>query len=147
MRWPGKIPVGQVTSEIAANIDILPTFAALAGAALPDDLIIDGKNLWPLLSVRDGKSPRDTFLYYEGQIYYRAEDGAPVNQPVLRGIREGRWKLLLDGPQLYDLYSDVGEAHDVAGKHADIVERLAALAQANDAELMSHVRPLGQLAE
>lgn len=145
MRWPGRIPAGQVSSEIAANIDILPTFAALAGAALPADLTIDGKNLWPLLSVRDGKSPRDTFLYYEGQIYYRAEDGAPVNQPVLRGIREGRWKLLLDGPQLYDLYSDVGEAHDVAVKHPGIVERLAGLARSEDEELMSGVRPLGRL--
>jgi hypothetical protein len=100
-----------------------------------------------MLSVRDGKSPRDSFLYYEGQIYYRAEDGAPVNRPVLRGIREGRWKLLLDGPQLYDLYSDVGEAHDVAGKHPEIVERLARRARSDDGELMSRVRPLGKLSE
>ncbi len=154
MRWPGKIPAGQVTSEIASNIDILPTFAALAGAELPSEHVIDGKDLWPLISVRDGKSPRKTFLYYEGQIFYRAEDGAPVNEPILRGIREGNWKLFLespeedvDGPALYDLYADVGEVHNVADKHSDVVERLANLAHSSDRAIMSQVRPLGRVSE
>jgi arylsulfatase A len=154
MRWPGKIPEGQVTSEIGSNIDILPTFAGLAGAELPSKHVIDGKDLWPLISVRGGKSPRETFLYYEGQIFYRAEDGAPVNEPILRGICEGRWKVFLespevdvDGPALYDLYADVGEVNNVADRHADVVKRLSKLARENDRELMSQIRPLGRVAE
>ena len=35
MRWPGKIPAGRVSDELCSTVDLLPTLAALAGAALP----------------------------------------------------------------------------------------------------------------
>ena len=77
-----------------------------------------------------------------------------MNEPILRGIREGRWKLFLespevdiDGPALYDLYADVGEVNNVSDKHSDVVERLAKLARENDRAMMSQVRPLGRVAE
>ncbi|HJN13035.1 MAG TPA: sulfatase [Pirellulaceae bacterium] len=47
--WPKKIPAGRRTSEIASNMDLLPTFAELAGASLPADRVIDGRSLWPLV--------------------------------------------------------------------------------------------------
>ena len=151
MRWPGKIPPGRVTSEIAANIDIYPTFAELAGAELPDDRVTDGRNLWPLLE-GGGEPPREDFYYYEGEVFYHAEDGAPVNKPVLRGVRHRRWKLFLEspeggGPALYDLLSDVGEKKNVAAKHPDIVGRLRAKALSFDENLRRHSRPLGRLSD
>ena len=44
MRWPGKIPEGQINDGLMATLDLLPTFAALTGAKIPDDRIIDGVN-------------------------------------------------------------------------------------------------------
>ncbi|MEE9370133.1 MAG: sulfatase, partial [Sedimentisphaerales bacterium] len=44
MRWPGKIPAGAVCSELSTAMDILPTFANLAGAKLPRKRI-DGKDI------------------------------------------------------------------------------------------------------
>ena len=38
MRWPGKIPVGKVCDELCTTMDLLPTFAALAGIEIPTDL-------------------------------------------------------------------------------------------------------------
>jgi arylsulfatase A len=54
MRWPGKIPSGVVCSEIASTIDILPTIASLTGTPLPECRVIDGKNIWPLMSGEKG---------------------------------------------------------------------------------------------
>ncbi len=144
-RWPGRIPPGRVTSEIAANIDIFPTFGVLAGAAVASGRRIDGVNLWPLLGGASEKSGRDRFLYYEGEVFYKAEEGRPQNNPTLRAIREGRWKLWLDSGELYDLYADVGEKRSVAAGHAEVVRRMREAARAMDAELQAHVRPLGRV--
>lgn len=54
MRWPGKIPPGRKCTELAATIDILPTFAALIGADVPQNRIIDGKDIRSLMFGRPG---------------------------------------------------------------------------------------------
>ena len=129
MRWPGIIPAGSICGEIATTMDLLPSFAGLAGAKLPRDRTIDGKNIWPLMSAQPGaKGPHEAFYYY-GYTY-------------LQAVRSGRWKLVLPRPakppwtswygrmidavektQLYDLDSDIEEKHDVAAEHPDIVAR------------------------
>ena len=63
-RWPGKVPAGRVTDGMASVMDILPTFAHLAGASLPASRKIDGVDVWPLFSgQRTAAPPRDR-LYY-----------------------------------------------------------------------------------
>ena len=98
--WPGKIPAGTVTSEIAASIDILPTLAKLTGAAVPIDRIIDGRDISALLFEPRAKSPHRE-LYYEYE-----------------GIRKGKWKLVYPAPdaqpELYDLDVDIGEKKNLA---------------------------------
>ena len=48
MRWPNKIPAGQVCDELVQNIDLVPTFFELGNAQKPDSYRIDGKSLTPL---------------------------------------------------------------------------------------------------
>ncbi|HVW36068.1 MAG TPA: sulfatase, partial [Pirellulales bacterium] len=140
MRWPGRIPPGTVCHEPAMTIDLLPTLAKLIGARLPDDRIIDGLDIWPLISGQpDAKSPHVAFYFYWGQ--------------ELQAVRSGRWKLhfphayrSLEGEggkggiptkyvqrqiqlSLFDLESDVGETKIVAAEHPEVVARLQALAQ------------------
>ena len=131
MRWPGKVPAGRTCDELCSTMDLLPTFARLAGAAPPADRTIDGKDIGPLLAGRKGaKSPHEAFYYY-----YLAQ---------LQGVRAGRWKLHLplkakwrnfrgatrrSEAELYDLAADVGESRNVAEKHPDVVRRLMALAE------------------
>ena len=70
MRWPGKIPTDTKCDEFAVTIDLLPTIADLIGAQLPSDQVIDGKEIWPLMSGEDGtQSPHDAFwCYYGGEL-------------------------------------------------------------------------------
>lgn len=141
MRWPGRIPAGTESNELAATIDILPTIAALAGAERANDRPIDGKDIRPLMfGERNAKSPHEAYYYYWGD--------------ELQAIRSGRWKLHFPhsyrsiegatpgrdgqpgpyltketGMALYDLEADVAEKIDVAGSHPEVVARLQQLAE------------------
>lgn len=140
---PGRIPAGQVSSAVAANMDILPTFASLAGAELPTDRVLDGRDLWPLLSGATDESPHEYFYFFAGRGRQR--------EARLQGIRKGRHKLRLttgaDGQlvagELYDLYADAAEKFDISSRHADLVQQLLAQARAFLAELGQSTRPLG----
>ena len=67
IRWPGRIPAGQVTNEIIHQVDIFPTIAAAVGADIvPKDRAIDGVNQLPFLEGKQAKSNRDTVIFYAG---------------------------------------------------------------------------------
>ena len=130
---PGRIPAGKVCSEMALSMDLYPTFARLAGVEVPTDRVIDGKNIWPLMSGEpDAKTPHDAFFYYKGN--------------NLGAVRSGKWKLHLKAKtELYDLEADIGESQNVADKHPDVVERLTKRATQFDAQLKNNTRPAGKV--
>jgi arylsulfatase A-like enzyme len=116
MRWPGKIPAGTECNEMTLSMDFLPTFAGLAGSDVPDDRIIDGKSILPLMSgEEEATTQHDSFFYY-----YKDD---------IQAVRSGNWKLHIrrrddEVVELYDLASDIGEAEDVHDQHPDVVECL-----------------------
>jgi arylsulfatase A len=118
-RWPGKIPARSTSTVVSDFADMLPTFAALAGASLPGDL--DGVSLLPALLGEPLPQPRDHHYW----------EAAPQ-----QAIRQGDWKAYRPAPgkavELYHLAEDIGEARDLAAIHP---ERVAALE-----ELMHHSR-------
>jgi len=131
VRWPGRVPAGVTCDALVTSMDILPTFARLAGTTEPKDRIIDGRDIWRLLAGEpDARSPHEAFYYYE------------MNR--LQAVRSGKWKLHLPGKRrrsvplpsriereamLFDLETDLPETTDVAAEHPDVVRRLQALAQ------------------
>lgn len=132
--WPGRIPAGTRTDAITSMMDVLPTFAALAGAEAPGDRVIDGVDIWPVLEGDPETPPHDRFLYFKDL--------------RLEAVREGEWKLhlaLADGapgekrgkprPQLFHLGDDIGETRDLSAEHPEIVERLQAIAEEADSDL------------
>jgi len=122
---PGRIPAGSVSHEVAGNIDILPTFAAFAGAAPPRDRRIDGQDLRPLLTGA-GKSRHDAYFHYQ------------MNH--LRAVRSGPWKLHTTG-ELYNLDADIGETRNVAAAHPDVVAKLEKKLEQARADLGDGDRP------
>ena len=112
IRWPGKIPAGKDNNEMMTAMDLLPTFAKLAGAEVPSDRIIDGRDIWPTLT-GEAKTPHDTFFYHRGR--------------TLQAVRSGDWKLHVNKgkpTQLYDLDSDIAESKNVIKTHPEIVRKL-----------------------
>ena len=133
MRWPGRIPAGTTCQEMCGTIDLLPTIAALVGAELPGNHTIDGKDIWPLMQGQaKARSPHEAFYYYRGN--------------KLEAIRSGQWKLrTTKETELYDLDSNIGETHNLAQQHPDIVQRLTAMMKAFDRDLKANTRPPGRV--
>jgi arylsulfatase A len=108
--WPGHVPRNAACHEIASNMDVLPTFARLAGAKPPRDRKIDGYDISGLLTSKKGaKSRYDAFYYYMGA--------------NLKAVRSGPWKLHATG-ELYNLDDDLGEMRNVADANSSVVARL-----------------------
>jgi arylsulfatase len=140
MRWKGVISEGVVNNQLIAGMDILPTFAEIAGAPLPEKTI-DGVSFLPLLKGEEGANPRKTFLYY-----YRRNN--------LEAVRYGNWKLMFphrgrtyagfepgkDGSPggtieffereaaLFDLRRDPGEQYNVIEFYPEIVDQITKIA-------------------
>jgi len=60
--WPGKIPANNESDEILTSMDLFPTFTRLAGAEIPKDRVIDGMDIWPILSKESERSTSQAFL-------------------------------------------------------------------------------------
>jgi len=132
MRWPGRIPSGKVCGELCGTIDLLPTFARLAGAQVPSDRVIDGRDIWPLMAGQPGaKSPHEAFFYYRGT--------------NLEAVRSGKWKLrrVKKSTELYDLEADISEKNNLADAHPEMVERLTDVMEEFDRRLKANARPPG----
>jgi arylsulfatase A-like enzyme len=116
-------------------LDILPTFASLAGTSLPAGRRLDGIDISPHLRGIPGTPPaHDVFHYFSGL--------------KLMAIRKGPWKLHFGsttekrtpanakgGPELYHLADDPGESRNVAAQHPDMVASLTELAASMDQDL------------
>ncbi|XP_023612765.1 arylsulfatase F, partial [Myotis lucifugus] len=71
-RWPGKLPTGNVIDEPTSLMDILPTVAALTGGIVPQDRVIDGRNLMPLLQGEVRRSEHEFLFHYCSRFLHAA---------------------------------------------------------------------------
>ena len=144
-RWPGKIPPGTVCREPAMTIDVLPTLAGLSGAKVPRDRIIDGRDIWPLISSQPGaRSPQEAYFFYWGGHLQAVRSGAwkmhlphsyPVPTPPGAGGNPGKYAQHQTALVLYNLEKDPSETVDVAAQHPEVVARLQKLAEKCRADL------------
>ncbi len=135
--WPGKIPAGVRISEPMHVIDWYPTLLKLAGLPLTQELPLDGRDIWPMLT-KGAKSPHDALLLVG-------------RDPSVAAVRKGDWKLLVNPEikygsdekeskkskhetsvtadmrmELYNLADDISETNDLATKHPEKVKELHA---------------------
>lgn len=125
LRWPGELPAGAVSPQVATTLDVTASILALAGARLPASYRPDGMDILPIL--------RGTAPLREREVFWRWV--RPDRQQ--RAVRSGSWKLLVDGAQLllFDLSVDPGERTDLASRHPDLVVRLRRLLAEWEAEV------------
>lgn len=85
--WPGNIAPGKVTNTLMDATDLLPTFAALTNATLPNK-VIDGQSFLPQLLGKPGKE-RDWIFIELGNKWY---------------VRNAQWKLTREN-ELFDMHN------------------------------------------
>lgn len=124
VRYPKRIPAGQVREEMVLDIDIAPTLLDLAGVQAPAHM--QGKSIATLAEKKDLPWRQEwLYEYYE----YPGWENVRPN----RGIRTKRYKYIhyyLEPQEfeMYDLESDPGEINNLYGKpeHAALQKHLAA---------------------
>jgi len=110
---PG-VKQGVVTDALIDFTDIAPTFAELAGTALPKKHTIDGKSFAPLLTGKADDSTRDWVMSMGGHPA-KLHDGRVVPKDPYdeRVLRDKRFKVWVDGKgeitKLFDMQADPWE--------------------------------------
>ncbi len=123
-RWPAAFAGGTDCRALTAHIDVLPTFAEIAGARISGALArqVEGRSLLPLLRNPQADWPDRLLVTHVG----RWERGAAAGAKFANcSIRDRRFTLVND-KELYDLAADYGETTNVIGQHPDEVRRLRA---------------------
>jgi arylsulfatase A-like enzyme len=128
LRWPGHVRPDLVSPALVSHVDLLASFAELAGQNVPPGAAPDSRNVLPALLGRS-QTARSSLVEHAGSL----------------AVIEGNWKFIAPGPgprmnrdtntelgndrapQLYDLAADPGEKTNLAAQHPDLVKRLAAL--------------------
>jgi arylsulfatase A-like enzyme len=134
--WPGTIPSGVVT-DIGSTLDLLPTFAKLAGAEAPRDRELDGHDLTAALR-GTGRSPRETMFYYRGSTVYAVRHGSFKAHFFTKSEYGSDAVVPHHPPLLYNLDHDPAEKFDVAKQHPGVVAEIERIAAAHKAT----VRPV-----
>jgi len=114
---PGLVPAGVVTDALTDFTDMMPTFAQLAWARIPDDVVIDGHSIAPLILGRQKDSMRKWIMsmgfgpakLFKGRV-------VPVKEYGDRTIRDKRYKLWVENgksTKLFDVIGDPGESNNL----------------------------------
>ncbi|KAM9204047.1 LOW QUALITY PROTEIN: arylsulfatase D-like, partial [Mergus octosetaceus] len=135
VRWPGALPADIVISEPTSLMDIFPTVVHLAGGVVPQDRVIDGRTLLPLLQGTARHSEHEFMFHYCGVLLHavrwhqkdrdttwKAHYVTPVFQPEDSRARFGRQICPCfgdgvtrhDPPLLFDLSQDPSEANPLS---------------------------------
>ncbi|MEZ5938256.1 MAG: sulfatase [Hyphomonadaceae bacterium] len=132
VRWPGHVAPGTLIDDPVAHIDLMPTFASLGQAPLPEGVEIDGRDLAPyaLGQAAPDARPHDTIFWESG--YYRV-------------VRHGDWKLqATERPEkmwLFNLADDPTEKHDLSTERPEVVAELKALLDEHRASAVPPLYP------
>jgi arylsulfatase A-like enzyme len=115
MRWPGHLPAAVVSPQVGITMDLTATILAITGAAVPADAKLEGINLIPLVIKRG--QPVSRTLYWRVNFFGLSQ----------RAVRDGNWKLLLDGSErihLFDVVQDPSERADLSASNTAVVRKL-----------------------
>ena len=125
LRWPGRLPAGKTSAQVAITMDLTASILAATGSGVPPGHRLDGIDILPIL--------RGDLSLTDRQLFWRI--ARPNRQQ--RAVRAGQWKLLVDGGQflLFDLRVDPGERHDLAARRPELVGKLKGLLGAWEKEI------------
>ncbi|MEM9825011.1 MAG: sulfatase [Planctomycetota bacterium] len=139
---PGTIQPGRIDSGLSSTLDLLPTFAAMAGAT-PPETKLDGYDLSDWLK-GDQPSARKEMFYYRDTRLMAVRSGDHKAHLITQDsyVRGSGTATPHDPPLIFDLSIDLRERNDIAAKRSDLVQHFAKLREHHESAMQ---RPESQL--
>ena len=132
--WPGTIPAHSITNALGTTMDFLPTAASIAGATMPEDRVMDGLDLAPVL--RDPNAAvRETVFFYRGTRLFAIRHGPWKMHYLTQSAYRGDAPVEHDPPALYHLDHDPAERFDISKRNPGILADLEAIVAQHRATL------------
>lgn len=128
--WPNVVAAGKKYHYTVSALDLYPTFAKLADAKIPEDKLLDGKNMWDnLLQNKNAHKDENIFVLRHRNGYSDV------------GIRKNEWKAVKaynNSWKLYNVDKDMAEKNDLRSQYPKVLKEMV-----NDAEIWSrtHIQP------
>lgn len=119
--WPAQVTTGKHFDHPINSLDFYPTFAKLAGAAIPEGKKLDGKDIWSDLMAGTDPHAGEMFLTMSHRHGFTDASG-----------RLGEWKAVKAYQRpwmLYNLTKDIGETHNVGAARPELLSELVAKIQ------------------
>ncbi len=140
VRWPGVIPPGVTSEAISMNFDVFPTLLEAAGVEIPNDRIIDGKNILPVLQ-GSNTSPHEYLYFFDNEqiTAVRSQKWKFVIRSYYRGGMFGFERNYYSPGLLFNLEKNPEEQFSYTREYPEIVEKMLERLERGRAEL----EPLG----
>ena len=126
VRWPGHVAARSRCDRYVMIEDFFPTLLEMGGVRhykVPQT--VDGRSFMPLLLQHGDPSRHRALIWNYPNVWGNEGPGISLNC----AIRLDQWKLIYNyktrEKELYDIEHDLGEAHDLAAEHPDVVRRLS----------------------
>ena len=110
--WKGKLAPGTYDKPVV-SYDVFSTALAIAGADMPDDRVIDSKNLLPYLSGENKEAPHKHLFWQLADLQWaiRSESDKAIN-------------VAGESTYLFDMFTDLGESEDLSSTKPQTVRSL-----------------------
>jgi arylsulfatase A-like enzyme len=110
VRFPGKIPAGAVSNAFLSSLEILPTILMAADLSLPEDTILDGFDMMPILNgqIKSGRNE----MFWQRQ-----------NDKAAR-VANWKWVESTRGSGLFNLDEDISESHDLSENRPEKLQEM-----------------------
>ncbi|SDE57618.1 sulfatase-like hydrolase/transferase [Cellulophaga baltica] len=114
--WPNKVPKGQKFDFPVSSLDFYPTLNYLAGATIPENKILDGKNIWEAFTSNQNPHDKETLFAMRHREGY-TDVAARQNDWKAVKVHQEPWKL-------YNITNDISEKTDLSTEQPAILEKL-----------------------
>lgn len=143
--WPDNVPANTLQNIAISGVDIFPTLLSFLDLPLPQDRVIDGNDISPILTGKDQVNVDSSYLYY-------------FNAQTLDAVRDQRFKYhrrrgvhaadfgdvislnAMRGPLLFDYQVDSQESYDVSATYPDEFLRMQRIFNNKLAEMKDNPR-------
>lgn len=121
--WPGTIKPLQTNPALATTMDIYPTILKLADIPLPENTVLDGTDIFPLLTGKKAEV-RDEVFYYARNKLYAMRKGPWKAHFITRRSYSKEAPMEHAVPLLFNIEHDPGEQYEMGAGHPEVISEM-----------------------